>query len=84
MKRKISFEVGTLIVAILLIIFAPFLLFCIGCFIGLLIKIIFGSLFVSGLALIHINITPNQIPLFCGVLGVIGSFFKNYIKQGEN
>lgn len=68
---------GAIVLVILILIFQPFLCYLIGWITGHFIKWIFGATFISGLALLGINIAPDSIPLFCGVLGVIGSFFKS-------
>ena len=74
---------------ILLLIFiitflSPFFCFCLGWMIGLLIRFIFGEVFIQGLSLFNLNITYDQIPLFCGVLGVIGSFFRSAGVDNNN
>ena len=60
----------------ILIFISPFIAFAEGWIVGWLIKIIFGTVFISGLKLIGINITVNAIPLLCGTLNLIGSFFR--------
>lgn len=66
---------------IILIIICPFLYFISGWITGWLIQLIFAPTFIRGLSLIGINISADSIPLFCGTLGVIGSFFKTYVKS---
>ena len=68
---------GAIVLVILMIVFSPFLYFAAGWVTGHFIKWIFGATFISGLTLLGINIAPDSIPLFCGVLGVIGSFFRS-------
>lgn len=75
---------GAVILLLLLLIFSPFICFCGGWVTGLLIQWIFADTFLKGLALLGIIITKSQIPLFCGILGVIGSFFKSSIKTNSN
>ena len=62
--------------ALALIVLSPFLSFILGWAIGWLIKLVFGATFVTGLKLLHINIDVNSIPILCGVLSVVGSFFR--------
>jgi hypothetical protein len=69
---------------ILLLVFLPFLNFVLGWIIGWLIKITFAPTFLSGLSLIGINMESESIPLFCGTLGVLGSFFKNSVQTNKN
>jgi len=75
---------AAILVELFIVILGPFLYFATGWFIGWLIKIMFGNMFVSGLALLGISITTSQIPLLCGILGVIGSFFKTIVTQRHN
>lgn len=70
---------GMIVLVIGLVIIAPFLNFAKGWIIGHLIKWIFGGTFVAGLAMLGINISPESIPVLCGVLAVIGSFFQNTV-----
>ena len=82
-------EVVTAILLIIgclgLIFIVPFLSFIIGLIIGWLIKISFGAMFISGLKLIGLDIPIESIPLLCGVLNVIGSFFRsrNFITKDK-
>ena len=79
---------GLIILAAVITVFFPFILFILGCFTGLLIEITFGELFVKGLSLLHISIDKTQIPLLCGIIAIIGSFFRNTMnvnnKKGNN
>lgn len=68
---------GAIALMVLLVIFAPFINFILCYFTGWLIKITFGATLCNGLALIGINLSPSSLPLLCGTLGVIGSFFKS-------
>jgi hypothetical protein len=63
------------IVIILCAIIISVLSFAEGWIIGIFIKKIFGVTFCAGLALLHINISPDSIPLICGVISVIGMIF---------
>lgn len=68
---------GAIALMVLLVVFAPFINFVLCYFTGWLIKITFGVTLCNGLALIGINLSPSSLPLLCGTLGVIGSFFKS-------
>ena len=70
-----------ILLAIVVIIFSPFIYFCLTYFVGLLIKFTFGATFVKGLSLLGITITETNIPLFCGVVGTIAGFFKNPVTK---
>lgn len=69
--------IGMIALLIGLVVILPFISFAEGWIVGHLIKWVFGATFVSGLAMLGINISPESIPIFCGVLAVIGSFFKS-------
>lgn len=71
---------GALCLVIVIIIFAPFIGFIMSYFTGWLIKITFGPTLCKGLAILGLAIVPEQLPLMCGTLGVIGSFFKSITK----
>ena len=62
--------------SLFLILITPFLSFIGGWVVGWLIKVVFGTTFITGLSLLHINIDINMIPLLCGILNVIGMFFR--------
>lgn len=66
-----------ILLSVLVIIFLPFIYFCLGYFTGLLIKFTFGTTFIKGLSLIGITITKANIPLFCGIIGIIAGFLRN-------
>ena len=71
---------GAITLIVLIIIFSPFINFILCYFTGWLIKITFGAILCNGLALIGINLSPSSLPLLCGTLGVVGSFFKSTIR----
>ena len=66
------------------LIFFPFLYFIGGWITGFLIKLIFANTFINGLSLIGLSLKPDDIPLFCGILGVIGSFFKSTVSTSKS
>lgn len=68
---------GAIGLVVVVILFAPFLNFILGYFIGWLISKTFGATLLAGLKLLGLNITITQLPLLCGTLNVIGSFFRN-------
>ena len=76
MKDKMTI-IGLILGIIFIAFLSPLLWFCLCWVTGWLIKILFGATFIKGLTFLHIHITLDQIPLFCGVLGIIGSFFKS-------
>jgi hypothetical protein len=78
MMDEILSAIGAVALAIVLLIFGPFLNFVFGWVVGWLIKITFGNLFIEGLSLFGLSLTKNSLPLFFGVIGVISSFFKRF------
>lgn len=70
---------GVIVMAILLVIFAPMLSFFICYFGGWLCKITFGPTLCNALnTLFNVSFfTPEKIPLMAGALGWIGGYFKN-------
>lgn len=72
--------IGAFGLVIVIIIFSPFLNFILGYFIGWLITKTFGTTFLAGLNLLGLKLTMTQIPLLCGTLNAIGSFFRNTVK----
>jgi hypothetical protein len=66
----------TLIGLVFLMFITPFLNFALGVIIGWIIKVTIGNLFIKGIGMIGITLAKADIPIFCGTLGIIGSFFK--------
>lgn len=75
---------GVIALAILLILVSPFIGFCCGWITGWIIKVTFGDTIIQGLGLLGFNIAKESLPLMCGTLGVIGSFFKNTTVNRKN
>lgn len=71
---------GYLALIAIVVFLIPILSFCCGLVAGTIIKITFGDVFVNGLTFIGVNITKDQLPLLCGTLGVVGSFFHGSSK----
>lgn len=65
------------ILCILILICGPILYFFEGFIVGIILKITIGGLFVQGLSALGIHINLNDIPIICGTISLIGSFFKN-------
>lgn len=70
---------GWSIVAIILIIFGPALSYFLGWITGNLLSWVIGDTVVNGLNYIFntTRFTVDNLPMVCGTLGVIGSFFKS-------
>ena len=75
--------IGAIIALIIIFIFEPFIVFWLCYFSGWLAKLMIGSHLVEGLKLVHLSIELNQIPLFAGTIGWIGSFFHNVVSNSN-
>ena len=60
---------------ILGIIVFPFIGFFMGWGIGWVLNLIMGTWIIDGLQLFHLTVTPNLVPLFFAIIGLIASFF---------
>lgn len=66
------------LLSITVIIFSPVIAFGIAYFIGWIMSLCIGDVVANGLNMIFATdrFTPEVIPLFCGTMGLIGSFFR--------
>lgn len=73
---------GVLIALIVTIIIAPILCFLGGYISGLILKLTVGGFVVNGLNLIlnTTRFTADKLPIICGALAVVGSFFKSSLS----
>lgn len=62
----------------------PFVWFGVGAFVGLILKITIGGLLETGFSLFNLDITRADLPILCGTISVIASFFKNTININKN
>lgn len=76
MEKNYYVEIISTIIAMFI---ALILVFLAGAISGLALKWIFGGLVVDGLNLIFntTRFSADEIPIACGTLAVIGSFFKS-------
>ena len=84
MKNKVWEIFIMIIFTILIIIFGSALMFWAGYLDGIIINWLFGGWVVKALALIHINIDRSQIPLLFGLIGLVSSFFKTYVRYQKD
>lgn len=70
--KKILLCIISIIISLFII---PLIAFGLGYLYGLIIKLILGSVVVSGLSLFNLYIEPNDLPLFFGTINLIASFF---------
>lgn len=75
-------DLGVILLAILgiiaLLIVLPIFYFLIGALVGWIISVpvaFVGQWVISGMALLHVELSLAQLPLFCGTLGFISAYF---------
>lgn len=89
MKTSISTfiieTIGVIILAVIFIVFYPFLLFWLGYFSGWLAKLVIGTKLAAALNMVfHTTwFTAEMLPMIGGALAWIGSFFKGTTKTVE-
>ena len=71
--------------AILMVLLLPLLSFGGGYLTGLILKWIIGDAVVNGMNLLlnTTRFTPDMLPVVCGALGTIGSFFKSSVSTSK-
>lgn len=71
--------------AILMVLLLPLLAFGGGYLTGLILKWIIGDAVVNGMNLLlnTTRFTPDMLPVVCGALGTIGSFFKSSVSTSK-
>lgn len=76
---------GVLVALIVTIIIAPILCFLGGYISGLILKLTVGGFVVNGLNLIlnTTRFTADKLPIICGALAVVGSFFKSSLSTNS-
>lgn len=86
MKDNVGTVVGAIIVVIILCIIEPIIIFGAGWFGGWILMKIVGGAVVTGLNTLFgtTRFTPDLIPVVCGTLAVIGSFFKTTVNNSKN
>ena len=78
--------IGVIIGIIILCIVEPIIIFGAGWFGGWILMKIVGSAVVTGLNTLFgtTRFMPDLIPVVCGTLAVIGSFFKTTVNNSKN
>ena len=82
MKKNIGMIIGVIVAIILMVIFGGIIGFWLSYFGGWLLKCFAGEIIANGLNMVCANLTqhnfkPDDIPLFCGTMGMIAGFFKS-------
>lgn len=80
MEKNCYVEIISAIIATFI---APILVFLAGVVSGLVLKWIIGGFVVDGLNLIFntTRFSADKLPIVCGALAVIGSFFKSKVSN---
>lgn len=68
--------VGGVLIAAVIFLLWGWLSFYFGMLLGIFLKAIIGEQLVEAAALLGVVIKVNDIPLICGLLQVVGSFFR--------
>lgn len=78
--------VAWIVTIIVLCIFDPVLYFGLAYFGGWIMELCIGNTIANGLNLMFdtTRFTPDIIPLACGTLATIGSFFKTHVSSSKN
>lgn len=78
MKEFIIETIGIIVLAVIFIVFYPFLLFWVGYFSGWLAKLVIGTKLAAALNIaFHTTwFTAEMLPMIGGALAWVGSFFK--------
>ena len=86
MKDNVGAVVGVIIGVIILCIVEPIIVFGAGWFGGWILMKIVGGAVINGLNTLFgtTRFTPDIIPVVCGTLAVIGSFFKTTVNNSKN
>lgn len=81
MKKAIGIMIGAIILWVIL----PVLIFCAGWFGGWILMKIVGGAVVTGLNTLFgtTRFMPELIPVVCGALAVVGSYFKTTMSSSS-
>lgn len=85
MENKIRAVAGAIIEVIILCIIEPIIIFGAGWFGGWILMKIVGGAVVTGLNTLFgtTRFMPDLIPVVCGVLAVVGSYFKTSVSNNK-
>lgn len=86
MSKNVIILITVILFQIIMLVFAPILIFACGYLGGMLLECIIGNKIVAGMNLIFntTSFTSDLIPLTCGTLAVIGSYFKANTSKSSN
>lgn len=83
--KEISVALGGCLLAIILIFISPLLSFAIGYLVGLILSWCIGNTVADGMNILFdtTRFTPDLLPIVCGALGTVGSFFRTATRTKE-
>lgn len=84
MKSKKELLIKLVIIFLLSIFIMPFIWFGVGAFIGLILEVTIGGLLETGFSLFNLDITRTDLPILCGTISIIASFFKSTININKD
>ena len=84
MKTKKELLIKLIIIFLASVFIMPFVWFGVGAFVGLILKITIGGLLETGFSLFNLDITRADLPILCGTISIIASFFKNTINTNKD
>ena len=75
---------GVIALLVVSLFVVPWLYFWLAYFSGWIAKLVIGKYLVEGFGLFGLAIPLDKIPLAAGILGWVGSFFKETVKINQN
>ena len=77
--------IGMIIFAIILLLVSPILSFFCGYATGAILERAVGDALINGLNLVFntTRFSPDMLPIICGALAIIGSFFKSSLSTSK-
>ena len=76
--KDVGVALGGCFLAIIMIFISPLLSFAIGYLVGLILSWCIGNTVANGMNILFdtTRFTPDLLPIVCGALGTVGSFFR--------
>jgi hypothetical protein len=83
-KELIEKFIAALITAFIMVLISPFIIFWVSYIGGYFVKWLIGNILIQGLALFGIALPLEKIPLACGTIGFIASYFKQTVSANAS
>lgn len=78
--KELTEFIAVVITAFIMALISPFIIFWVSYIGGYFVKWFIGNILIQGLALFGITLPLEKIPLACGTLGFIASYFKQTVN----